>query len=142
MSTAQPNHDHYHFQRSVAFDRQLMHKTLERQLKRLFKDSDDTPAGIEELLKVVSRTYDGHDEELRLMERSLEISSKELTVLNKQLLAEKEVVEKEVNEKIEELKEKVKELEQFQKLLVDRELKMIELKTKIKALQAGTTQDN
>lgn len=61
-----------------------MNKILERQLKRVFGSLEKVPSGLEPLLQLVSNTYDGADEDRRLIERSLEISSKELGDLNKQ----------------------------------------------------------
>ncbi len=46
-----------------------------------------------------------------------------------------ENLEKEVGQRTETLQEKIKELEKFQKLTVERELKMVELKEEIKKLK-------
>ena len=55
-----------------------MHRTLERQLKHIYGAINKVPPGIEKLLEVVASTYDSFDKDRRLIDRSLEISSREL----------------------------------------------------------------
>lgn len=56
-----------------------MHKTLLRQIQRAFGDNPAPhSAELQELLQMVSTTYDESDRDRVLIERSLEISSKEL----------------------------------------------------------------
>jgi guanylate kinase len=50
-------------------------------------------------------------------------------------------LEKVVKSRTTELEEKVNELERFQKLTVDRELKMVELKNRIRELEAAKGRD-
>ncbi|MBC3763354.1 EAL domain-containing protein [Quadrisphaera sp. RL12-1S] len=61
-----------------------MHRTLERQLRRLGVDPAAAPAGDgwTELLAVVSRTYTEADEERYTLERSLEVSTREMRGLH------------------------------------------------------------
>jgi PAS domain S-box-containing protein len=59
----------------------VYHKLLERTLKRLSLDPDQTPSKIDdwhELLNIISRVYFENDQDRYLLERSMEISSKEL----------------------------------------------------------------
>lgn len=55
-----------------------MHKTLLRQLQRAFGDNPELSAECQDLLQMVSTTYEDFDKDRILSERSLEISSKEL----------------------------------------------------------------
>jgi chromosome segregation ATPase len=102
-----------------------MNKLLERQLKKIFGDLERVPPHIEAFLGLVSETYDHAEEDRTMIERSLEISSRELGELNKK-----------TREESEKLKENLAALERMNKLMVDRELKMIELKKEIASLKA------
>ena len=104
-----------------------MNKVLERQLKKVFGSLEAVPKGLDALLVLVSETYDHSEEDRLMIERSMEISSKELGQLNTQ-----------VREESEALKTKLKELERMNNLMVDRELRMIELKKEIAALKINT----
>ncbi len=101
-----------------------MNKVLERQVKKIF-GSLVVPQGLEPFLKLVSDTYDHAEEDRLMIERSLEISSKELGELNKK-----------TREESEKLKTSFEESERLNKLMVDRELKMIELKKEIERLRS------
>ena len=102
-----------------------MNRVLERQLKKVFGSVEKIPPGLEKFLELIGSTYDHADEDRLLIERSMEISSKEMGELNKKLTAESERI-----------KTNIDELERMNKLMVDRELKMIELKKEIVALKA------
>ena len=101
-----------------------MHKTLERQIVRLYGTLENFPAEYENLLQVISKTYTGNDKEHALIERSLEISSKELTEANERLRQE-----------ITTTVERAEKLEKLNDLMIDREVKMVELKKNIKELK-------
>lgn len=101
-----------------------MNKVLERQLKKVFGSLDKVPQDIQPLLQLVSDTYDHAEEDRAMIERSMEISSRELGELNTR-----------TREEAERLKETVHELERANKLMIDRELKMIELKKELAALK-------
>ena len=103
-----------------------MNKVLERQLKKIFGSLEGVPKDLEALLMLVSETYDHAEEDRLLIERSLEISSKELGELNAK-----------TREESEKLKTSFSELERMNKLMIDRELKMIELKKEIAALKGS-----
>jgi hypothetical protein len=104
-----------------------MNKVLERQLKKVFGDLAKIPKEIEPLIALVSDTYDHGEEDRVMIERSMEISSKELGELNKKLQSESA-----------NLTTKLDELERINKLMVDRELKMIELKKENEELRKYT----
>jgi len=77
--------------------------------------------------KVKERT-----QELEEMKKNLELKVKQRT---KELEELTQTLEKKVRERTRELQAKVEELEKFQKLAVGREMKMVELKRKIKELE-------
>lgn len=104
-----------------------MNKILERQLNKIFGSPENIPKGLDSFLKIVSDTYDNNDEDRILTERSLEISSKELGELNRK-----------TREESEKLKASFAETERMNKLMVDREVKMIELKKEIERLKNKT----
>lgn len=108
-----------------------MHKILERQVKRACGSIDNIPERLRKLLDIVSKTYEDYEREYALMERSLNISSKELMEANKNIQNE-----------FKSTQERASELERLNQLMVDRELKMIELKEEIKKLKADTAVEN
>lgn len=108
-----------------------MHKLLERQLKRQYGSIEKIPAEFMIFLETISKTYADYDREYALIERSLNISSKESQELNKGLRAEAEAAKK-----------RTEELERFNRLIVDRELKMIELKKEIVKLKGEISSIN
>ncbi len=101
-----------------------MHKILERQIKKIFGSTDSIPKSLEAFLKLVDDAYKNADEDRLLIERSLEISSKELLEANSKMREEAGV-----------LKGNIGELEKMNQLMIDRELKMIELKKEIAILK-------
>jgi len=101
-----------------------MHPLLQRQIKKHL-GSDYKPTGeIKNLLEAVSDAYYASDEGRILTERSLEISSKELTEINERLHAD-----------VKKQRQDSTEMEKLNKVMVDRELKMVQLKKQIKDLQ-------
>lgn len=100
-----------------------MHKVLERQLKKVFGNLESVPKEIEALLKIIDETYTHYDEDRAFIERSIVLSSKELSDLNHKLQEESEA-----------LKQKTEETSRMNKLMIGRELKMIELKMEIAKL--------
>ncbi|MEI6660003.1 MAG: PAS domain-containing sensor histidine kinase [bacterium] len=83
-----------------------MHRTLERQFKNAFGDMkpEEVSGNLANLLKLINNTYVHSDEEQVLTSRSLELSSKEFSDLNKKLDSEKKLVEQKVEERTRELK--------------------------------------
>ena len=75
-------------------------------------------------LDAISETYVHFDEDRTLLTRSIEISSKELTTINQRLKAENKATT-----------ERAEEAAKLNELMVNRELKMIELKKEIAQLQ-------
>ena len=80
-----------------------MHHILERQLNNVFGSIYKRPLGLDDLLKVVSDTYEHFDEDRILLERSLDLSSKEYFDNQKNLVEAKEHIEKLVQERTREL---------------------------------------
>ena len=103
-----------------------MHKTLERQLKKIFGSLEAVPKELNAFVALVNETYVHNDEDRALVEHSLDISSKEMGELNAKILKESGT-----------LKTSLAETERMNKLMVDRELKMIELKKEIEALRVN-----
>jgi len=101
-----------------------MHKTLQRHLKRIYGEVELAPSECKQLVEVISKILTDYDKERSLIERSLEISSSELTESNQQL-----------REEIIDANRRAKEMEYLNKMMVDRELKMVELKKEIVRLQ-------
>lgn len=64
-----------------------MHKLLSRQLRRHLgiEREEDLPAELRELLRVISTTYQQSDEDRRMVERSLSLTSQELNERNQEL---------------------------------------------------------
>jgi PAS domain S-box-containing protein len=68
----------------------MYHKTLLRQLVKQFGSEYLIPGGLERLFDDISEVYRHADEDRRLIERSLDISSRELGDLNLQFRAERD----------------------------------------------------
>ena len=67
---------------------ELLHKLLQRQLRRAFGSMQAVPAGLDGLLATVSEAYDAADAERTMIERALELMSRELNERNEQLRAD------------------------------------------------------
>ena len=102
-----------------------MNKILERQLKKALGGIENIPKDSEGLFKIISETYDHFEEDRKLIEHSLEVSSKEMLELNNKLREEAVT-----------LKSGSEELVRVNKLFIDRELKMIELKRENEELKS------
>lgn len=100
-----------------------MHRLLERQIRKYIKNNK-VPKGLEALFEAISNAYQHFDEDRLLIERSLELSSKEMNEKNR-LLSEKMT-------QVQQNSEEIKHLNDF---MVNRELKMVELKEIIKGLE-------
>ena len=90
------------------------------RIRKLLKEREEK---IEELKKA----KEGLEEARTVLEIKVEARTKELKELS-------EGLEEEVKRRTAEVQERVEELERFHKLMVGRELKMIELKEEIKKL--------
>src|ERR1017187_4252777 len=71
-----------------------MNKLLQRQLQKHFGGAEQVPENCIELLDVISESYDHYEKDRKMMERSIELSSKEMIELNSQLKNEKEELKK------------------------------------------------
>jgi two-component system, OmpR family, phosphate regulon sensor histidine kinase PhoR len=90
-----------------------MHKTLERQLVRIYGKIEDIPKSCQKIFEEVSKTYNYYDKDHDLIERSLEISSAELTGLLEDLSDSKKIVEQKVVERTAELSQEKSKLNQI-----------------------------
>src|ERR1051325_1404957 len=59
-----------------------MHKLLERQIQRHFGSLDAVPESLRAFIDAINATYEDHEEDHKLLERSMEISSEELVERN------------------------------------------------------------
>ncbi len=64
-----------------------MHSLLQRQLRRYFSDSFSPPQEWHAFLNAINHAYHDNDENLELLERSLELSSQELLQANSEMRA-------------------------------------------------------
>ncbi len=101
-----------------------MNRILDKQIKQAFGSLKTIPKDMQTFLELVGKTYDARDEDRLLTERSFEISSKELSELNQRMQTESKA-----------MKASLAELERLNKLMINRELKMIELKSEIASLK-------
>ena len=85
---------------------------------------DSVPKGFEAFLRLVDETYNHNEEDRAMIERSMDISSKELSELNKKLQTESSA-----------LRAKLNELENINKLAMDKELKLVDLKKRVAGLE-------
>ncbi|MBN1258326.1 PAS domain S-box protein [Candidatus Peregrinibacteria bacterium] len=67
-----------------------MNELLKRQIEKYFGDSKKFPKEFKLFLSAISEAYDGFDNDRKLIERSLDISSKELMGLNNSLIKERD----------------------------------------------------
>ncbi len=93
-----------------------LHPTLIRQLKKTGVDFESLPENSKELLIRVNDTYVHAEESRILAERSLDLSSRELEARAKEL-------------------DRTKEIERINGFMVNREIKMVELKEEINRLR-------
>ncbi len=92
------------------------HKTLERQLRKVFGKGNDIPENILPLLDLVSRTYEQYDDEKDLLNNTMDVGLLELTESNAALLNQKIALEKAYLE-LAETQTKLSEAEQITALM-------------------------
>ncbi len=66
-----------------------MNKLLHRQLQKYYGSIEQAPEKFLKFLEVISQSYDHYEKDRKMMERSIEISSKEMIELNNSLQTEK-----------------------------------------------------
>ncbi len=66
-----------------------MNKLLQRQLQKHSDMADKVPGNLSKLLDAISNSYDHYEKDRKLIERSIDISSKEMIELNSQLKKDK-----------------------------------------------------
>ncbi len=81
-----------------------MHKLLERQLKKLFGSLEAVPEGLGGLLAMVDASYEQADADRKLVERSLDLTSRELLAANAELRLERADLERRVKERTESIR--------------------------------------
>jgi len=86
-----------------------MNKLLQRQLQKHFGNIDELPENFTKLLNVISESYDHYAKDRRMIERSIELSSKEMIELNNQIKkngkAELEEAHNQLNNLLEDINE-------------------------------------
>ncbi len=80
-----------------------MHRILKRQIEKTLGKDKDSPE-LQQLLQLVSDTYDHFDEDRRLLDRSLSLSSAEFLEKSRNLIEAKERIEEIVHERTQELR--------------------------------------
>lgn len=103
-------------------------KLLTRQIKRKYGAVENIPKELEELLETVSKTYEQHYRDSRLLERAMNLSSQELTETNERLSSQTEEL-KRSNEDLQrfavvvahDLKEPLRTISSFLQLIMKRE---------------------
>ena len=98
----------------------MFHKILQRQIKKYFGDENKISSEYLPLIQTISDTYIHNDQDRELIGRALELNSQEMIEKNQHLEQEKK-----------NLQTKTDELERINKLMVNRELKMIQLKKEV-----------
>jgi signal transduction histidine kinase len=81
-----------------------MHRILKRQIEKTVGQLKDVPPPLQQLLDLVSDTYDHFDEDRRLLDRSLSLSSAEFVEKSRSLIEAKERIEEIVHERTQELR--------------------------------------
>lgn len=101
-----------------------LHKVLKRQIKKYLGDDFELSPKLDLLFKAVSDTYTHSDEDRDLVNYAMDVSSKEFLEINTNLKKQQAV-----------LAERTGEVERINALMVDREMKMIELKEENKKIK-------
>ncbi|MCB9756318.1 MAG: hypothetical protein H6713_40890 [Myxococcales bacterium] len=94
-----------------------MHRLLKRQIRKHLRVDGEPPAELATLLDAIDRTYRAYDDDRKLIERSLDLSSAEMRALNEDLQA-----------RTRELEENLERVRAMQQQLIMQE-KMAELGT-------------
>lgn len=101
-----------------------LHKTLKRQIRKKMGENFEPSPELKNLFTAVSDTYTHFDEDMALIDRSMDISSKELMGINKDLKEQQSLAATHTAE-----------LERMNNIMIDRELRIIELKEENKKLK-------
>src|SRR6185312_15142291 len=75
-----------------------MNQLLQRQLQKYFNGADKLLKNFNALFNIISQTYDHYEKDRKMIERSIDLSSKEMVDLNNELKKEKEGLLKAHNE--------------------------------------------
>jgi len=86
-------------------------KLLKRQIKKHL--GNNIPSGLEALFDDISSSYEHYEDDRKLLERAMDLSSEELLITNKKILAEG----KKYNKFIENLRQVIFEIEDFEVLV-------------------------
>ena len=96
------------------------HKLLERQIKKHFESIEDLPDEMNALLKDISNTYGNFDDDFRLLQNSIEISSSELRLAFQK---QKDDAEKQ-KETINKIKEAISAIKPSEKQILQKDLEL------------------
>ena len=93
-------------------DKKKYNKVLIRQIRKALGRNAVIPEEIQPLLELISESYDHHDNDRYMLERSIDLSSKELLETNRDLMMQKQ----ELENTLEELRNTQEQLEESEKM--------------------------
>ncbi|MES2386978.1 MAG: ATP-binding protein [Bacteroidota bacterium] len=96
----------------------VTNRLLQRQLRKFFKNPEALPAEFRDFVRFVSDSYDHYEEDRKLLERAMELSSAELFAAN-QTVTETSEYQKRILLKISEMLEEISQCDKSKKLSAD-----------------------
>lgn len=123
----------------MAKDKNKYNRVLLRQIRKALGRKATIPEEFEELFELISESYDHHDNDRYMLERSIDLSSKELIETNRDLLMQKQELES-ILEELRNTQEQLEESERMASLSQKLSDANEELQTAYEDLQEAQTQ--